>query len=915
MHEEEDGSEANSCSASRIVASRSVDVAEVEGAKEQACKLCGYLNKLSGKGPLRGYKPRWFVYDPRKCYLYYFKTPQDALPLGHIEIGDASFSYDVEVEEGQFEIRTAGKEFPPEDAIVFEKLSDSMEKVRSDFAMETETDSGGMVGIQSARGTSAAPTNPLNFSFRNFGTELRNSMSYLRPGRGGENRRSVFYTGNSNSSTEEWELVDAPPKDFPEQKPHPDTHRHSFGSAFPFDFGRNSSRPKRPLLRDMMGSGRFGRGGETRSAENSPVECNGSKSLEMQLRLQSQQEELSSMQQEQTKLREELASQKELVRLLQQTLRTSQCDRQSVHRPPPPAPDASSSSDQTPGPAVTTKDVTQMEALLQERDGQIQSLCCHMERLALEKESLQQELKGLKIKVGEINDQLGMLMETIQAKDEVIIKLSQESSEQSCNPNDGGSPSPNKDQQELDILKDSLQGYKSQNKFLNKEILELTVLRRNAESREKALEAKYTALEAKLCQVESKYLVLLQEVKTPVCSSSEQSPAREVISRLLEDALQAESPDQQEHPIFKPNTVSEYDVFGFKTVPEEEEEEEKLVAKIRKYPVGVKWENYLASTMNRDLVRSPELKALIRCGVPHEHRSQVWRWCVSFHVKKFRDHLAPDYYETLLNVARDKPNPASKQIELDLLRTLPNNKHYSSPSAGGIQKLRNVLMAFSWRNPDIGYCQGLNRLAAIALLYLDQEDAFWSLIAIVEVFMPRDYYTKTLLGSQVDQRVFKDLMSEKLPRLHAHFEQYKVDFSLITFNWFLVVFVDSVVSDILFKIWDAFLFEGPKIIFRFALALFKHKEEEFLKLQDSTTIFKYLRCFTRTILDSRKLMNIAFVDMNPFPMRQIQNRRSFHLEKVRLELTELETIRQTFLRERETSQDGRSFVSDDEEDN
>ncbi|KAL7402219.1 hypothetical protein ABVT39_011514 [Epinephelus coioides] len=975
MHEEEDGSEANSCTASRIVASRSMDVAEVEGAKEQASKLCGFLNKLSGKGPLRGYKPRWFVYDPRKCYLYYFKTPQDALPLGHIEISDACFIYDVGGEEGQFEIRTAGKEFllkapsrqvmhywlqqlqqkrweysntrgsgqrdswssptlayPPtglvgkdNDAVVFEKLSDSMEQVRSDFAMETDTDGGGMVGIQSARGPSAAPTNPLNFSLRNFGTELRNSMSYLRPGRGGESRRSVFYTHGNSSSAEEWELVDAPPKDFPEQKPHPDTHRHSFGSAFTFDFVRNSARPKRPLLRDMMGAGKFGRNAETRSAESSPVECNGSKPLEMQLRLQSQQEELSRMQQEQAKLREELASQKELVRLLQQTLRTSQCDRPPLRRPPP-TPDSSVASDQTQGSAVTQEEIAKTETLVQEKDGQIQSLCGHMERLALEKESLQQELKGLKIKVGEINDQLGMLMETIQAKDEVIIKLSQQSSEQSGNPING-SPPPSKDQHEVDILKDSLQGYKSQNKFLNKEILELTVLRRNAENREKALEAKYTALEAKLCQVESKYLVLLQEVKTPVCSSSEQSPAREVISRLLEDALQAESSDHQEHPIFKPNTVSEYDTFGFKTVPEEEEEEERLVAKVRalelkslsmtdqEVSIGVKWENYLASTMNRDLVRSPELKALFRCGVPHEHRSQVWRWCVSFHVKKLRDHLAPDYYETLLNVARDKPNPASKQIELDLLRTLPNNKHYSSPSAPGIQKLRNVLMAFSWRNPDIGYCQGLNRLAAIALLYLDQEDAFWSLIAIVEVFMPRDYYTKTLLGSQVDQRVFRDLMSEKLPRLHAHFEQYKVDFSLITFNWFLVVFVDSVVSDILFKIWDAFLYEGPKIIFRFALALFKYKEEEFLKLQDSTAIFKYLRCFTHTILDSRKLMNIAFVDMNPFPMRLIQNRRSFHLEKVRLELTELEAIRQTFLRERETSQDGRSFVSDDEEDN
>uniref|UniRef100_A0A673YW83 TBC1 domain family member 2B n=1 Tax=Salmo trutta TaxID=8032 RepID=A0A673YW83_SALTR len=470
-----------------------------------------------------------------------------------------------------------------------------------------------------------------------------------------------------------------------------------------------------------------------------------------------------------------------------------------------------------------------------------------------------------------------------------------------------------------------VQGYKSQNKFLNKEILELTILLRNAESRERSLEVKYVALEAKLCQVESKYLVLLQDLKSPVCSSSEQSPAREVISRLLEDAL--DNTDPAEHAVFKPHPVSEYDVFGFRTVPEEDDEEEKLVAKVRaldlrslsltdpEVSVGVKWENYLSSTMNRDMVHCPELKALMRSGVPHVHRSKVWRWCISYHTRMFRDNLAPNYYETLLGVARDKPNPASKQIELDLLRTLPNNKHYSSPGADGIQKLRNVLLAFSWRNPDIGYCQGLNRLAAIALLYLDQEDAFWCLITIVEVFMPQDYYTKTLLGSQVDQRVFKDLLSEKLPRLHAHFDLYKVDSSLITFNWFLVLFVDSVNSDLLFKIWDAFLYEGPKIIFRFALALFKYKEEEFLKLQDSMAIFKYLRYFTITILDWRKLMSIAFVDMNPFPLRQIQNRRTFHLEKVRLELTELEAIRQTFLRERDTHTDAGPLCSDDEEDN
>ncbi|XP_059917857.1 TBC1 domain family member 2B [Gadus macrocephalus] len=989
MHEE-DGSEANSPTASRIVASKSLDVAEVEGPKDQPAKLCGHLTKLAGKGPLRGYKPRWFVYDPRKCYLYYFKTPQDALPLGYMEIGDACFSYDVEGDEGLFEIHTTGKEFLlkapnrqimhywlqqlqqkrweysntrgsgqrdswssptqafPHTGLVagdnevfsIEKSNENMEKVRSDFALETETHCGSIgdpPGLTSARGPGGgSSTNHLNFSLRNWGTEIRNSMSHLRVGRGGEHRRSVLNApGAANASaaaSEDWELVEPPPKEGPEQRGAPPAHRHSI--ALPFEFGRSSLRPRRPFLRDIKGSVKSGRSADSASPVEPPVET--------QLRLQTQQEELGRLQQEQEKLREELASQKELVRLLQQTLRTSQRGW-SPAGPHSPllAPVLIPESLSAPGPSPAPEEALHAETALQERDGQLQErdgqlqerdrqlqeLCGHMERLALEKESLQHELKGLKIKVGDMNEQLGMMMETIQAKDEIIMNLSQQSAEAGGHGNCGSPPPYSKDLQEMDNLKETLQGYKTQNKFLNKEILELTVLRRNAESREKAVDAKCTSLEAKLCQVESKYLVLLQEVKTPVCSSSEQSATRDVISQLLEDALQVESSDPQDHPVFRPSTVSEYDAYGFKTVPEEEEEEEKLDAKMRalelkslsmtdqEVSVGVKWENFLAGTMNRDLVPSPELKALVRSGVPHTHRHKVWRWCVNLHVRKLREHLPPDYYETLLSAARDMPNPASKQIELDLLRTLPNNKHYASPGAPGVPALRNVLMAFSWRNPDIGYCQGLNRLVAIALLYLDQEEAFWCLIAIVEVFMPRDYYTKTLLGSQVDQRVFKDLMSEKLPRLHAHFEQHKVDFSLITFNWFLVVFVDSVVSEILLKIWDAFLYEGPKIIFRFALALFKYKEEEFLKLQDSTAIFKYLRHFTRTILDSRKLSSVAFVDMNPFPMRLIQNRRAFHLEKVRLELTELEAIRQTFLREREDRQDRHTFVSDDEEDN
>ncbi|CAI9553035.1 unnamed protein product [Staurois parvus] len=566
-----------------------------------------------------------------------------------------------------------------------------------------------------------------------------------------------------------------------------------------------------------------------------------------------------------------------------------------------------------------------------QKDDQIQELNRLLERKEQEKENIHQQIEDLKRGMENLKDQLSMMMETIQAKDEVIIRLSRQISdyEQSSPLSSKSSETlacSNKDQEELSRLQDSLQGYKAQNKFLNKEILELSALRRNSERREQELESKYATLEAKICQIESKYLVLLQEMKTPVYSDGE-GPARDVVNQLLEDALKVETAEHTEHTFIRPHTMSKHDIYGFQILPEDEDDEERLVAKVRALDIKslslsdnqeistvVKWENYFANMVNREMVRSPELKSLVRNGIPHQHRSKMWKLFVNQHIKKLKVEVTPDYFETLLRNALEKQNPASKQIELDLMRTLPNNKHYTSSTSEGIQKLRNVLLAYSWRNPDIGYCQGLNRLAAIALLYLDQEDAFWCLVTIVEVFMPRDYYTKTLLGSQVDQRVFKDLMSEKLPRLCSHFEQYNVDYTLITFNWFLVVFVDSVVSDIFFRIWDSFLYEGSKVIFRFALGLFKYKEEEILKIQDSTSIFKYLRYFSRTILDARKLSNIAFVDMNPFPLRQIRNRRTYHLEKVRLELSELEAIRADFIRERETNPERRDLISDDDED-
>jgi len=48
---------------------------------------------------------------------------------------------------------------------------------------------------------------------------------------------------------------------------------------------------------------------------------------------------------------------------------------------------------------------------------------------------------------------------------------------------------------------------------------------------------------------------------------------------------------------------------------------------------------------------------------------------------------------------------AAKQIELDIVRTLPGHRHFGSTGAAGVGPLRRVLLAYSRYDPEVGYCQ------------------------------------------------------------------------------------------------------------------------------------------------------------------------------------------------------------------
>ncbi|XP_019848825.1 PREDICTED: TBC1 domain family member 2B-like [Amphimedon queenslandica] len=402
---------------------------------------------------------------------------------------------------------------------------------------------------------------------------------------------------------------------------------------------------------------------------------------------------------------------------------------------------------------------------------------------------------------------------------------------------------------ELEIikLKETVGAYKEQNAFLSQEIVELNNLRTNDSNDKKRLEGKIQELEAELVKVQSKYVILLKEAQTP-----KHSHDSDVVSQMMAEAM-----EQQETGKDRSSSDTQYDAYGFKYEKLEADPDESLDSYAKRLDQAqqpdealashiAKWDHFMAQyTGGRELVSTAELKLLIRGGVPMQHRGRVWKFCVR---RTIQNRYIPGFYHQILADNASKTSVALSQIELDLLRTLPSNKYYNHASAPGIAKLRRVLVAYSWYDSSVGYCQGLNRLAAIALLFLEEEDAFWTLVAVVLHLLPPDYYD---------------------------------------------LFIDNFPIDTTLRIWDTFLYEGSKVLFRYAMAVFKENEEELLKQENSIQIFNKMRTMAQRSSNINKLTQIAFHDpmMRNFSKKKITQRRDYHRSLVQAEQNSIEVER------------------------
>lgn len=304
--------------------------------------------------------------------------------------------------------------------------------------------------------------------------------------------------------------------------------------------------------------------------------------------------------------------------------------------------------------------------------------------------------------------------------------------------------------------------------------------------------------------------------------------------------------------------------------------------------------------------RSQKVKRFVRKGIPPEWRGNAW-WFYASGQKYINKN--PGLYEKLVAQGAPTDSEAPELIERDLHRTHPDNIHFKPeqkyPLSNGakltkhkqsnskivetpiIQSLRRVLTAFAVYVPRIGYCQSLNFWAGMLLLFMDEEKAFWMLYIITHQYLPGTH-ERSLEGSNIDQAVLMMAIKDAMPHVWAkislcldgtsvNFNNSKLpDITLCTASWLMSGFISNLPIESVLRVWDAFFYEGSKILFRVSLGLFKIAEPAIRAVGDPVEVFQIVQTTPRKCIDAGALMDLCFKRRNGYghlSQDDIENRR------------------------------------------
>ena len=179
--------------------------------------------------------------------------------------------------------------------------------------------------------------------------------------------------------------------------------------------------------------------------------------------------------------------------------------------------------------------------------------------------------------------------------------------------------------------------------------------------------------------------------------------------------------------------------------------------------------------------------------------------------------------------------------------------------------------------------------------YMSESQAFFLLSVLCDRLLP-GYYSTTMYGTLLDQRVFESLVEKTMPILWDHLVKSDVQLSVVSLPWFLSLYINSMPLIFAFRVLDVFFLEGPKVLFQIGLAILRINGEELLDATDDGTFISVLKSYfsrldesahpksenpkLRAVTKFQELMVVAFKEFASITQNTISEQRSKHKDAV-----------------------------------
>lgn len=228
-----------------------------------------------------------------------------------------------------------------------------------------------------------------------------------------------------------------------------------------------------------------------------------------------------------------------------------------------------------------------------------------------------------------------------------------------------------------------------------------------------------------------------------------------------------------------------------------------------------------------------DLSQLVYSGMPMKYRHGLWTQLTSKGASALGD---------VGKLQTQASEDAIMRVEHDVPRTQP-----AWLDDGQLARLRRVLLAYAAWNPTVGYCQGMNFIAAVFIcLGFNEADTFAGLRYLVEEVCV-GYHSCDLGGFHRDAEVLGELVRRFLPSAHSELVNAGVPVNLLAVDHFMSLTARAWPLGPTVRLWDVLFLEGPRALFALFLVLL----EMYLPVPSddcSMTAFEMMDTFKRDSL-------------------------------------------------------------------